>query len=273
MRSIRRSPEPSGILPFFAILAVLLGLAVGCGERSTPAEPTPPAPGEPAPPRISESQALLDLARTRAVGAQKRISILEQILSDYPNAPETEESLSLLADSLANFGRVDEAYGRYQELIRRFPAGIFNAKAHAYSIGYAHNVSKDPEALAMALHAAVEDLGACLDKHPEELLGPAAIIRANAQLELEDWEGALETYRRMVSAPPTDAPEREEYRITASFHIGNVRERQGKRQDARRAFEEARSLLAKTTSLDPGRRAALDEGIRRALDSLEESGD
>jgi tetratricopeptide (TPR) repeat protein len=275
MRDRSRRPKPGPDehfrilrLPTLLVLLFLLPLLLGCPGKDRPTGGDAP-PAEAPPVEMSDSRALLDYAKTRGIGVDERIQALEQLVSDYPESPEAEEALGFLADTLANQMRVEEAAARYRELVERYPGGGGNHRAHRYLVGYARRVLEDEEQARAFLRAAVKDLSLALDEDPGRLLGPTAIELANAQLELEDWEGALATYGRMVEAPSGDDVEREVYRITAEFHIGNVLARLGRTGEARASYERTRGMIDATGDLDAVRRGEMEARVREAFEALD----
>ncbi len=252
----------------FVLLCGLALFATGCGKGGGEGGSARRADADVKPLEITESMALLERAKARP-GIQMQVQICEQILTEYPDSPEVEEALYFLAKSLAFLNRYEDAVTRYRELVERFPGGSFNVDAHQYIWNYARKAEKDEEAFQKAVQTAITDTKLYLSSNPEGWLSAQGTSLAYAYLELEDYDGARDTYERIVQSEPTDDPLREQARITAQFHIGNIYREQDARDEAIAAYEKALELVkASDEVLAPETRDTNEASIRQAIGEL-----
>ena len=231
-------------LSAWAVLLTLTALsAVGCGDGSPTGSGSEIAAelDDVEPIVISEAAALLK--RARQPGLEERILICERILRDYPDAPESEEALHLLAQTHQARNEFDRAHARYTEQVTRYPGSHLNVRAHEYLWNYEKKISKDPDAYRSALERAIADIGLYLENNPSEWDSSHGLDLANTQLEAEDREGALATYSRIAACEGEPNEAEAQVRITAQFHIGNIHFERGSLERAIEAFERSGELV------------------------------
>lgn len=265
------TPAASSTLRAAAVaLLVFSSIAAGCGGNSESGSSSKNAESRPIETiEITAAAALLD--RARQPGVEDRATLCEQILEDYPESPEAEEALFLLCKLDQNANRHESAYNRYRRLVESHPAGRFASEAHQYLWSYEARIAQDEQAHDRATMAAIEDLRARLEKHPEEWLGASGRTLTMAYLERGDIEGAVGALERQIAAEPSERAIDEQTRVTALFHLGSLHVREENFAEARAAFERGLEVIESNEVIDDVSRDASRTSFQTALAQLADS--
>ena len=189
------------------------------------------------------------------------LQVFQDLAAKFPASEVAAEALMRAAESAFNLGRFDEVAALYGRLLEGHPESPFGDDA-MYNLAWAHYESKDEEAFIAGLRR-------LLDAFPQSEFAPdARFTLGDYHFNREEYEEARAEYEIVLaeyggSAIAREVPEvlhkvREiiaygEYeQAMAVFSEGLGLDKEAKRDEARRKFEEAVPLFVALMEKYPG---------------------